>query len=248
MIHGINANHLSWRGWIGELAADHRTIALDLPGHGLTGPDPARRYTWAEMADRVHDLVTALGLERFMLCGNSLGGAVSLEYALAHPDKLDALVLIDSIGFPQRGPKPPALEAASRPLLGKLLIWTTPRWVIAGALRSTYADPARLDDATIDAYHDLLLRAGNRRAAREVLLRGVGQGLAGRIAALTVPTLILWGGRDTWTRPANADWFATHIPHAKLVRFPALGHLPMAEDPGPTAAALRDFLATLPPA
>src|SRR5262245_44131470 len=79
LIHGINASHRSFAGWIDELGSDHRLIAVDLPGHGLTGPDPQKRYTWAEMAQRVATATEALGIERFVLCGNSLGGAVSLE-------------------------------------------------------------------------------------------------------------------------------------------------------------------------
>jgi pimeloyl-ACP methyl ester carboxylesterase len=244
LLHGINANHRSFDGWVRELAADHRVIAVDLPGHGLTGPDPRQRYTWAEMAAVVYGLTGAIGLERFVLAGNSLGGAVALELALIHPEKLRALVLIDAIGSPAMGKrKPPALEALSRPWLGRLFSVMTPRSVVRHVVGSTYADPSRLTEAEVDVYYDLTLRAGNRRAAREVLLKGSDQGLAKRIGALEVPTLILWGARDTWVRPGSAKWFAEHIPGARVVRFDDLGHLPMAEDPAATIAALRAFLA-----
>ncbi len=245
LLHGINANHRSFDGWVRELSLDHRVITIDLPGHGLTGPDPARRYSWREMAALVSGLTDAIGLQRFVLAGNSLGGAVALELALAHSEKLSALVLIDSIGAPELGPKPPALEALSRPLLGRLFSVLTPRSVVRQVLASTYADPGRLSGAQVDAYYDLLLRAGNRRAAREVLLKGAGQGLASRVGAIAVPTLILWGTRDSWVAPARAEWFAEKIPGATVVRFENLGHLPMAEDPAATATALREFLSRI---
>jgi pimeloyl-ACP methyl ester carboxylesterase len=199
------------------------------------------------MAARIDALVTHLGLDDIVLIGNSLGGAVSLAYALAHPERLRALVLVDSIGFPMHGAPPPALAAARRPLLGPLLIQLTPRAAVKKILESTYGDPTRLSAAEVTAYHDMSLRAGNRTAGREVLLRGAGQGLAPRVKEIQTPTLILWGGKDTWAAPENADWFMQQLPQATLVRFPALGHLPMAEDPAQTAAALRDFLATHPP-
>lgn len=246
LIHGINANFRSFDGWVAEFSSAHRVIAVDLPGHGLTGPDPRHRYTWTQMAELVYGLTRELGLDRFVLCGNSLGGAVSQALTLAHPESVRALVLIDAIGGPMRGPMPPALKALSRPVLGPIFATMTPREVVKRVLASTYGDPGRLSEAEVDAAYDLTLRAGNRAAAREVLKRGAGQGLSNRVHEIAVPTLILWGDRDSWVSPDLADWFVAQIKGASLVRFPDLGHLPMAEDPKATAAALRDFIATLP--
>ncbi len=246
LIHGINANHKSFAAWQRELASTHRTIALDLPGHGLTGPDAKARYSWKEMAEMVEGLVTAIGLERFVLCGNSLGGAVSMEYATLHPERLEALVLIDSIGPPFRGPMPPSLAAMRRPLLGPFLSLLSPPAVVRQVLSSTFGDPARLPPGAVDVASDLLRRKGNRKASRQVLLKGGDPDLGGRLATVTCPVLILWGDKDTWTLPDNIGWFTTHFPKAKLVRFEDLGHLPMTEDPFRTAAALRDFLDTVP--
>ncbi len=243
LIHGINASHKSFAGWMRELAPNYRVVAVDLPGHGLTGPDSRGRYSWREMAEMVHGLTAALGLERFVLCGNSLGGAVAAELALLHPERVRALVLIGAIGGPEIGPKPPPLRVLSRPLLGRLFSIMTPRAIVRHVLASTYADAMKLTEADIDATYDLTLRAGNRRAARQVLLKGGDQGLAARIGGIRVPTLLLWGDGDTWAIPSRGKWYAEHIPGAKLVRFANLGHLPMAEDPVVTAKALRDFLA-----
>jgi pimeloyl-ACP methyl ester carboxylesterase len=245
LLHGIAASHQSFTGWIDELSGTYRVIAVDLPGHGLTGPDPQGRYSWREMAGLVHGLAAALELDRFVLCGNSLGGAVAAELALMHPDRVQALVLIAAIGAPPAGPMPPPLKAMARPLLGRLLSWMTPRFVVRQVLASTYADPERLTDAEVDAAYHLTRRAGNRRAARQVLLRGPRQGLADRIGNLSVPVLILWGAEDSWLPVSRAEWFADRIGDARIVRFDHLGHLPMAEDPRVTAEALRAFLAGL---
>ena len=246
LIHGINSNHASFAGWQRELSSSYRTIALDLPGHGLTGPDAKDRYSWREMAEVVEGLVTSIGLECFVLAGNSLGGAVSMEYAIAHPERLEALVLIDSIGPPFRGKMPPSLAAMRRPLLGPFLSLLSPPMVVKQVLESTFGDPSRLPPSAVEIATDLVLREGNRKAARQVLLKGGDQGLGSRLGAVRCPVLILWGDKDTWTTPDNIGWFTTHFPRAQLVRYPELGHLPMTEDSARTAQSLRDFLDTIP--
>ena len=245
LIHGINASHKSFAGWMRELSADYRVIAVDLPGHGLTGPDREERYSWRQMAELVHGLTVELGLERFVVCGNSLGGAVAAELTLLHPERVRGLVMIGAIGGPEMGPMPPPLKVLSRPFWGWLSTILTPRAVVRQVLGSTYADPTRLSESEIDAAYDFTLRAGNRRAARQVLLKGGNQGLSARVGEIKAPTLLIWGEHDSWVIPARGDWYAEHIPGARLVRFPDLGHLPMAEDPLATATALRDFLAEI---
>lgn len=74
LLHGSNASLFTWEGWVDALAATHRVVTLDLPGHGLTGPDPKGRYSAAEMADLVNDFATALGLDHFVIGGNSMEG------------------------------------------------------------------------------------------------------------------------------------------------------------------------------
>lgn len=242
LIHGQAANFTVWEAAARLLAADHRVIDIDMPGHGLTGPDPQQRYTPPEIAADLDALMGALGIDRFALAGNSLGGGVSQEYALAHPQKLTALLLVDPVGAPMLGPMPTAFATQTLPLIGPLMHWFTPDWIVKPVLATTFGNPARLSADDAEATYELLLRAGNRQAQYLTLLGAIDTTLADRMAGITTPTLLLWGTRDTWLTPDHEPWFATHIPGIEVKMLEGLGHQPMMEDPQVTVAAMEAFL------
>jgi pimeloyl-ACP methyl ester carboxylesterase len=243
LLHGQSINLLAWQPAAELLARDHRVISVDLPGHGLTGPDPAGRYTLAGMAESIDALMISLGVPRFALAGNSLGGGIALRYALAHPEKLDALVLVDAAGSAIMdmggGPVAFRLEAS---VLGALIQWFTPQWSVRAVLADTFADPSRLTDEEVTSTYELLLRAGNRAAQRQTLMGGLDPEIAARIAEIRTPTLVLWGRQDAWIGPANADWFGSHLPNSTVMVLDGLGHMPMLEGPAKSAEAMEAFL------
>lgn len=245
LLHGSNASLFTWEGWTEELAKHHRVIALDLPGHGLTGPDARERYTATEMAEVVDTFLATLGVQRFALAGNSMGGNVAWHYALAHPEKLAALILVDAAGLTQTAALPLRLQRG--PVLGRVARWVTPRFMIARTVREVYGDPERVDDALIDRYYELIRREGNREATRlrAIENKKLDDRSHERLSDLRVPTLILWGGRDRWIPPSDAERFRQLIPGSQVVMFDALGHVPMEEDPATTVAAVQQFLASL---
>ena len=100
LLHGSNADLHTWDPWAAQLSKTYRIIRFDQPGHGLTGPAPDGVYSPARIVDVIEQVTTQLGVTRFALAGNSMGGGNALSYALAHPEKLTALVLIDSAGAP----------------------------------------------------------------------------------------------------------------------------------------------------
>ena len=95
LVHGTSASLHTWEPLAKRLGGQYRIITYTQPGHGLTGPHPRDDYSFAGMAEAL-DLVTEeLGLDRFTLGGNSMGGWVAWRYALANPGRVDALVLLD---------------------------------------------------------------------------------------------------------------------------------------------------------
>jgi pimeloyl-ACP methyl ester carboxylesterase len=240
LLHGSNSSLFTWEGWAAALSPEHRVITLDLPGHGLTGPDPQARYSLAEMAELVDHFAAALELDRFSLAGNSMGGGVALHYALAHPDKLDRLILVDAYAYPQT--PPPMLRLFTLPIVGQLTRWITPRFLVAGTVRQVYGDPSRVTDADIERYYELLLREGNRQATRLRLSNRRDDSLTARLKDIKTPTLILWGSLDRWILPRNGERLAHDIPGAKLVVLDRLGHVPMEEDPARSVAPVIAFL------
>ncbi|QSQ26333.1 alpha/beta hydrolase [Pyxidicoccus parkwayensis] len=242
LLHGSNASLFTWEGWVRELSSHYRVISLDLPGHGLTGPDPKQRYTWTGMAEVLEAFRARLGLERFHLAGNSMGGAVAWHYALLHPEHVDRLILVDAAGYPRDEPAPLVFRLARTPVLGELLSHVTPRQVIEKNVRAVYGDPSKVKEADVDRYYALLLREGNREATRERLRATTDDGLWRRLGEVRAPTLVLWGAKDTWILPRYGERFDRDVPDSRLVVYPGLGHVPMEEDPASTAADVRRFL------
>ena len=188
-------------------------------------------------------MLDALGVSRCALVGNSFGGQVAWETALAHPARVEKLILVDAAGYPfQPLSVPLGFRIARIPLLNGLMEYTLPRRLIESSVRNVYGDPGKVTPELVDRYYELTLRAGNRRA----LVMRFGQALAGihpeRIAALKVPTLILWGGRDRLIPPSDAERFHRDIAGSRLIVFAELGHVPQEEDPAATVAVAMRFL------
>ena len=160
----------------------------------------------------------------------------------AHPEKLDALLLVDALGAPVGGPVPLIFRLQAATMLGELIQWFTPQWMVRLALADTFGDPAKLTDDEVNSTYELLLRSGNRAAERETLRAAAGFDVSGSVGAVKTPTLVLWGSRDTWIWPADSQWFGSHLPDVTVHMLDGLGHQPMLEDPKTTAAAMEDFL------
>jgi len=250
MLHGTSASLHTWDGWVEVLGQERRTVRVDLPGFGLTGPAADGDYRIERYVEFVTALLDAFGIEQCVLAGNSFGGWVAWETALALPGHVRALVLVDSAGYPLESQSVPiGFRIARIPLLNRLMRVTLPRGVVASSLRNTYGEPSRVTPQLVDRYYELTLREGNRAALAQRFAAGRHSAQPERVRELRVPTLILWGGRDRLIPPPYAERFHRDIAGSRLVVFPDLGHVPHEEDPRATADAVVEFLASaVPPA
>ncbi|WP_010163536.1 alpha/beta fold hydrolase [Sphingomonas sp. PAMC 26617] len=244
LIHGSNASLQTWEPWAERLAQRYRIIRMDLPGHGLTGASPTRDYTPAAYVDVVERIRTKLCVDHIVLAGNSMGGGVAWHYALAHPELLRGLVLIDSVGQPEPGnAKPPlAFRIARLPVLREIAAAITPRSLIADSLPGVFGDPKLADAAMIDRYWELLRYPGNRKATLDRFALAPDSATTAQLAALRLPVLILWGAKDQLIPRASGDWLHARIPGSKLIVYPGTGHLPMEERPDESARDVERFV------
>ncbi len=252
LLHGTSASLHTWEGWSKALRGQRRVISLDLPAFGLTGPfagDYLARwagqplYTADHYARFVLDLLDRLGVQRFVVAGNSLGGDVAWHIAAAAPDRVAQLVLVDAAGYrftPEDVPL--GWRIARLPVLGRVTEHFLPRPFVLQGLRAVYGNPAKIDDALIDRYYELTLRAGNRAALVQRLQAWSPEEGVEKVVGVRAPTLILWGGRDRLISPVLAQRFAADIPGSQLAVFDDLGHVPHEEDPLRTVAAVKAFL------
>ncbi len=241
LIHGTGASLHTWQGWTARLRRDVRVIRMDLPGFGLTGPEPSGDYSSAQYVRFLEGLAARLGLERFHLAGNSLGGLIAWRYAVAHPGQVGRLILVDAAGYPQQHPPLLVFRLAQIPLLSSLLAHMDPRPLVARSLRGSYGDASKVTPDLIDLYSDLALRQGNRQAfsARVSTREPDRTGELGRIAA---PTLIMWGRLDSLLPVGDAERFGRDIRRSRVVIYEGVGHLPMEEVAGRSADDARAFL------
>jgi pimeloyl-ACP methyl ester carboxylesterase len=244
LLHGTSASLHTWDGWAAALAAERRVIRFDLPGFGLTGPAPDGDYRIERYVEFVTGMLDALGIEQCVLAGNSFGGAVAWQTALAlPPGSVPKLVLVDAAGYPLVSESVPiAFRIARIPLLSLVMAVTLPRSVVEDSLRNVYGDPARVTPGLVDRYYEISLRAGNRAALTQRFAQAPHGAHAERITRIRVPTLILWGGRDRLIPPVHGELFHRDIAGSRLVVFPDLGHVPHEEDPAATIAVVRGFL------
>jgi pimeloyl-ACP methyl ester carboxylesterase len=245
LLPDLDSSLHSWEGWASALRSRHRVISVDLPGLGLTGPAPKPAYSPADDVRFVLALMDALRLQRVVLGGHGLGGDIAWHTALAAPHRVAGLVLVDAEGYPSAAGMPLGSRLTQSPLMAWLTRWTLTRPLLEAALRQRYGDPTRLTATTVDRTHELLLLDGNRETRRQRLQQRSNGADAARIAQLSLPALIVWGGRDPLQPPSQARRFNTDLRGSRLVVFDDLGHLPQEEDPRRTAPAVQDFLSRL---
>ena len=242
LVHGTGASLHTWDGWAAGLRATRRVIRFDLPGFGLTGPNPGHDYRMDEYVRVTVALLERLGVTRFVIGGNSLGGEVAWATAHAHPQRVARLILVDAAGyrFATDG-LPIGFVIAGTPLLRDAMRYLLPPGTVEGSVRSVYGDPSRVTPELVALYTDMARRAGNREAlGHRLAVHFTGREDA--IRELKLPTLILWGAQDRLIPSEYGQRFARDIAGARLVVFPQLGHVPQEEDPAATLAVVSEFI------
>lgn len=245
LLHGTSASLHTWDGWTSELNDDYCVVSMDLPGFGLTGPytNPATKYTSANYAAFVVEVLDTLNLDKVILVGNSLGGKIAWRTAALYPERIDQLILIDAVGYPAT-PKsiPLGFKLATYPVLQPILGRILPKSVVKKSLMSVYADDSKVDEALISRYYDLALRTGNRAALSNRLRDFDNIENQAQIKQLALPTLIMWGAKDDLIPVENAMLFHRDLPNSQLQIFDNLGHVPHEEDPVATVTVAKQFL------
>ena len=252
LLHGFAASSESWRELVPALSREHAVVAYDRPGFGLTerpepeavdGPNPYGREAQVPL---LMGLMDAMGIERAVLVGHSAGGGVALAAALAHPERVSGLVLVDAAIYREGGAPPWLL-----PLLGTTLVRRMGQRLLRGLVAKlgeriaarAWHDPSKLTPELRAAYERPFQVEGWDRALWHVVAATKPQRLAERLGELAVPTLVVTGDHDRVIRPADSRRLARELPGARLVVIEAAGHVPHEEQPGAVLAAVRGFLA-----
>jgi pimeloyl-ACP methyl ester carboxylesterase len=240
MIHGFGSSLQTWEPWARLLEPKFRVVRFDLPGSGLSSPDPHGDYRDARTISILLALMDRLGIAKASLIGNSIGGRIAWTFAAEHPDRVDKLVLISPDGFASPGfdyghaPKVPAT-------LG-LMRYVLPKSLLRASLKPAYGDPSTLTDQTVTRYYDLMLAPGVRQALLSRMQETVLVDPRPLLQRIKAPVLLLWGEHDGMIPFSNAQAYLQSLPNARLVALPTLGHVPQEEAPQTSIAPVLTFL------
>jgi pimeloyl-ACP methyl ester carboxylesterase len=240
MIHGFGSSLQTWEPWAQALEGKFRVVRFDLPGSGLSSPDPRGDYTDARTLQVLLALMDRLGVSKASLIGNSIGGRIAWTFAAEHPDRTDKLVLISPDGFASPGfaygqaPKVPAT-------LG-LMRYVLPKAMLRASLKPAYGEPSALTEQTLTRYHDLMLAPGVRQALLSRMKETVLVDPRPLLRRIKAPVLLVWGAKDRMIPVSNAHDYMQNLSNARLVEFPHLGHVPQEEAPATSIGPILDFL------
>ncbi|SCG71242.1 alpha/beta fold hydrolase [Micromonospora inositola] len=249
LLHGIGRTLDDFTAQHELLAADHRVVSVDLPGHGGSAPLDAP-HTLPALAAAVAEFLDAAGVDRpAHLVGNSLGGAVAMRLAADEPSRAASLALVNSAGFGREVTV--ALRLLALRPLGRLLLRPHPAIARRTEL-AIFRDPAY---ATEERIATALAVARQPHAARVMLelVRSLGTwrgvrpqwraDLLDAVAALDLPTLVVWGDRDLILPAAHLTAARSRLPRARTHLFADTGHMPQIERSEEFHTLLRDFWA-----
>jgi pimeloyl-ACP methyl ester carboxylesterase len=240
MLHGFGASLHTWEGWAAELDDAFRVIRFDLPGSGLSYPDPTGDYSDERAVQLLAALMDELGLARAALIGNSIGGRIAWRMAAMYPQRVSALVLVSPDGFASEGFE--YGKAPEVPAVMGLMRYALPKSVLAMNLAPAYADANKLSEDRVTRYHDLMLAPGSRDALLQRMAQTVLVDPEPLLRQISAPVLLLWGESDRMIPIGNAADYQAALPNSRLVRLPDLGHVPQEEDAQRSVAPVRKFL------
>jgi pimeloyl-ACP methyl ester carboxylesterase len=245
LLHGFGDSYTSWEGWVEQLKARFHLLSVDFPGHGLTRAPEGYRLSGDDLADFVDAFAAQLGLAKFAVAGNSMGGGVAWQLAVRHPQRINALILVDAAGFPNDKPPaavPLAFKILKYPLGRALLRNIDNRSLINEGLKTDVYDKGLITPALVDRWAEFQRAPGHRAILMSVNLSSLASASPEILRGISVPTLILHGENDVLVEPASAGKFAAAIPGARVLMYPNVGHLPQIEIPQRSAADVAQFL------
>lgn len=242
LLHGIFAEKDHWVDFARALPRPLRIVAPDLPGFGESGRLDGQAYDYDEQVRRLLAFMDALGIAQAHLAGSSMGGTLAALLAIQHPERVRSVAFIGSphgIRSPRASPMDRQIDAGQAPLVARdatefdammKLVFAQPPFLPYPILKSAQMDALRLAGSN--------QRLWNAQLKDRYLLDA-------RMAQLRQPVFALWGTDDQVFDVSGAGVLRDRLPQARIITMPGVGHLPMMEKPGDSAAAYADYLAGL---
>jgi pimeloyl-ACP methyl ester carboxylesterase len=235
LIHGGQLDRRMWDREFDSLASRFHVVRYDVRGFGRSpaGLDTSFR-SYADLAA----MLDSLGITRTSIVGLSLGGRIAIDFAIAHPDRVDRLILLAPgvSGFPWSEGDTSAAHAMQQAVEASDTVAITDLW-----LRTTYMSTAMMNPAIAPRIRELSL-ANSGAFLRARMGRELEPPAWQRLRELSAPTLVVVGSMDDKDILTIVDSIAAQAPHARKLVLPGAGHMLNMERPGDVLQAIRAFL------
>jgi pimeloyl-ACP methyl ester carboxylesterase len=241
--NGIAAPVYTWRKVMPVLSKNFHVYGLDYRGTGFS-EKPKEKYSIDVFSKQILDLMNYFNMKSAVLVGNSLGGEVSLNFAIKYPERVKALILIDTAGYQNNKEFMKLLTRLSRcRFVGNILKrYTSKKFaekIIEGAL---YNDKI-IDKEMVNAYYKPMKTTGAFDAFIELVKNlSYTEFDYSKVKEITAPTLIIWGEEDKWIPVSDAYKFHKDIKNSKLIVLTNCGHAPQEEKPEEVSKLIGEFI------
>src|ERR1700761_1101614 len=230
LVHGFGADKDNFTRIARWLTPHYRVIAPDLVGFGESSHRADVDYRYAAQAQRLHDFTQALGLARFDLGGNSMGGGIAMSLAAQHPQEVASLWLLDCAGIAAAPPSELArivTTTDTNPLI------ITKESDFPAFIHFVMSDPPYIPGSVMDVM--ARERMANEPLEQQVFGQIATDSVDAAVKGLTTPTLIVWGDEDRALSVATVPVLEALLPNAQAIVMPHVGHAPMIERPKQSA-------------
>lgn len=245
LVHGFADSTYCWHENLDALGgAGFRLILVDLPGLGQSEIPPesvSPSIDW--LSGEVLRLADHLGLKKFSVAGNSMGGGISLFLALNHPERVKRAVPIDPACYRQRHSA--LLSLLSTPVVGDASVHLMGRWTVATSLKQVYFDDEKVTGTLIGEYARPIAKPGYKQYLARLIrayFSPAYDDMIARYGEMKVPVLIVWGDHDAWVPSELAGRLYQDVPGSELLMVENAGHLPHQERPEIVNPRLVSFL------
>jgi pimeloyl-ACP methyl ester carboxylesterase len=239
LIHGIFSSVFVWHKNIDELSRYFDVIAVDLKGYGYSDKPADGRYSKEDIRQFMIDFMDAINVEKAILAGHSWGGGIAMDLALTCPQRVEKLVLIDSIGYTLKHNFLSWL--LKLPGMGKFLLALcdkdTLEWILK---KGVFFDPSLVTTEEIEGWIRPYYVKGAVQAALE--LRNFDFVIGEQIKDISCPAMIIWGQDDKCLPVKFAERFKQDIKRSALNIIPDCGHNPQEEKPKEVNELIRKFV------
>lgn len=243
LVHGFGGDKDNFTLLARHIPDRYRPVVPDLPGFGESSRHPGDSYDVRTQTARLLEFADAVGLPRFHVAGNSMGGHIAARFAMEHPERVLSMMLINAAGV--TSPHPSEFAEALKRGQNPLLVSTVEDFDRVMALTFVKPPPIPSFLKRYFAERAVANRAFNDKVFGDLVQRP--DRLDGELSRLGAPTLVLWGDTDRIIDVSAAQVFASGIRGAQLAILKDCGHAPMIERPEETAQRYLALLASLSP-